>query len=240
MAWFTRFTGKDRTAPAGSSRPRELVDPQTAVGLQREGAILLDVREQQEWSAGRAPKARHIPLGQLADRSRELPAGSTILTICRSGARSSQAARQLRGAGFTVINVSGGMRAWDHAGLPVVANGGGQGRVTEPPRPGTPRYAAGQAPTIRKAGGPMHLDDPTKAQITNRLNRARGQITGILTMLDQDRDCADILTQVAAVSRALDKTGLVMMSAGLEQCILAGPDGVDDRARLQRTLFSLG
>lgn len=86
----------------------------------------------------------------------------------------------------------------------------------------------------------MQLDDSTKTQIRHRLNRARGQITGILTMLEEDRDCSDVLTQIAAVSRALDKAGLVMLAAGLEQCFLAGEDGTADRVKLQRIVLSLG
>jgi rhodanese-related sulfurtransferase len=118
-----KLLGRDTDAP------RKKVDPATAAQMQRDGAVLLDVREHQEWSAGRAPKARHIPLGQLSTRARELSSTATILTICRSGARSARAATLLRSSGFTVVNVSGGMRAWEAAGLPVVANGGKPGRV---------------------------------------------------------------------------------------------------------------
>jgi rhodanese-related sulfurtransferase len=109
--------------------PPKKVDPATAVRMQRDGAVLLDVRERQEWALGRAAKARHIPLGQLSTRTRELSSTATILTICRTGARSSRAASLLRSHGFTAVNVSGGMRAWQAAGLPVVANGGKPGRV---------------------------------------------------------------------------------------------------------------
>ena len=122
MSWWRRLTGR-------AEGPRRRVDPGTAASMQREGAILLDVREQSEWSAGRAPKARHIPLSQLGGRMRELPRDAAILTICRSGARSSRAAHQLRTAGFTVVNVSCGMSAWQRSGLPVVASGGRPGRV---------------------------------------------------------------------------------------------------------------
>lgn len=109
--------------------PPKKVDPATAAQMQREGAVLVDVREKQEWSLGRAPKARHIPIGQLSTRTRELSSTATILTICRTGARSSRAATTLRASGFTAVNVSGGMRAWQAAGLPVVANGGKPGQV---------------------------------------------------------------------------------------------------------------
>lgn len=123
MSWLSKLFGRDGGAP------RKRVDAATAAELQRTGAVLVDVREHQEWSAGRAPKARHIPLGQLSGRTRELSGTATILTICRSGGRSARAASMLRAAGYTAIDVAGGMRAWQSAGLPVVASGGKQGRV---------------------------------------------------------------------------------------------------------------
>jgi rhodanese-related sulfurtransferase len=130
MSWWTRPFGGGRGAAEGAAHPKKKVKPLVAAQLQREGAVLLDVREQSEWSAGRAPKARHIPLAQLGSRiSREVPATATVLTICRSGGRSSQAAATLRRQGYTVVDVAGGMRAWQAAGLPVVASGGRPGRV---------------------------------------------------------------------------------------------------------------
>ncbi|NLT54677.1 MAG: metal-sensitive transcriptional regulator [Actinomycetales bacterium] len=86
----------------------------------------------------------------------------------------------------------------------------------------------------------MRLNDPAKTRVRNRLRRIDGQLRGILEMLDDDRDCTEILTQLAAASRALDKAGLVMVAAGLEQCILAGDEGSADRARLEKVFLSLG
>jgi rhodanese-related sulfurtransferase len=130
MPWWNQLFGGGRGTGEGAARPRKKVKPLAAARLQREGAVLLDVREQNEWSAGRAPKARHIPLAQLGGRvSREVPATATVLTICRSGGRSSQAAATLRREGYTVLDVAGGMRAWQAAGLPVVASGGRPGTV---------------------------------------------------------------------------------------------------------------
>jgi rhodanese-related sulfurtransferase len=110
-------------------KPYERVRPHEAHDLVERGAVLVDVREPAEWSAGHAPKARHIPLSQLAHRVRELPEGRQLLTVCRSGARSARAAALLAGQGRQVANVSGGMNAWAAAGLPVVAKGGRPGRV---------------------------------------------------------------------------------------------------------------
>ncbi len=86
----------------------------------------------------------------------------------------------------------------------------------------------------------MELEDSARIPIERRLKRARGQITGILNMLDTGRDCGDIVTQLAAVSRALDKAGLALISAGLEQCMIAGESAAGDRARLERLFLSLG
>lgn len=111
------------------SRPYRNVKAKEAAALQQDGAVLLDVRESHEWRAGHAPKARHIPLGQLPTRTGELPSGRLLITACRSGARSARAASLLAREGREVVNLSGGMRAWASAGLPVRAKGGGQGRV---------------------------------------------------------------------------------------------------------------
>ena len=109
------------------SRPK--VGPQQAQELLTQGAILLDVREDAEWRAGHAPKARHIPLGRLPARLRDVPPNRTVVTVCRSGARSSRAAALLAKEGRDVVNLTGGMNAWARAGLPVVAAGGRPGQV---------------------------------------------------------------------------------------------------------------
>jgi rhodanese-related sulfurtransferase len=111
------------------SKPYTKVTAAQAAALVEEGAVLVDVREPYEWQSGHAPKARHIPLGQLANRHRELPAGRPVVTVCRSGARSARAAAFLAREGRQVSNLAGGMHAWFRAGLPVVAKGGGSGRV---------------------------------------------------------------------------------------------------------------
>ncbi|HTW98325.1 MAG TPA: rhodanese-like domain-containing protein [Acidimicrobiales bacterium] len=96
--------------------------------LVRAGALLLDVREPDEWEAGHAPAARSIPLGQLAERLAEIPDG-TIVVVCRSGGRSARAAAALAGSGREARNLAGGMQAWAAAGLPVVTDAGGPGTV---------------------------------------------------------------------------------------------------------------
>lgn len=87
-------------------------------------AWLLDVREDDEWDAGHAPGARHIPLGELGARAGEVPQAELIYVICRSGARSGRAAQALAGAGWRAVNVAGGMQDWAAAGRQMVADSG--------------------------------------------------------------------------------------------------------------------
>ena len=108
---------------------REVAPAEAREALDRGQAVLVDVREPHEWQAGHAPQARHIPLRDLAARADDLPPGREVLFVCRSGNRSARAAGMLAGRRPDVANVSGGMAAWAAAGLPVVAKGGGPGRV---------------------------------------------------------------------------------------------------------------
>jgi rhodanese-related sulfurtransferase len=105
-------------------RPYRSVTPAQAAALLEGGAILVDVREQHEWRSGHAPKARHIPLGALPGRMRELPARRTLVTVCHSGMRSARAAALLARSGREVVNVRGGMMAWRRAGLPLITPSG--------------------------------------------------------------------------------------------------------------------
>jgi len=107
---------------------RELsaLDAEDAV---REGALLLDVREPEEFDAGHAPGARPVPLGELSQRLDELTAAPTIVCVCRSGVRSAAAAEALASAGYDAINLVGGMLAWAAEGLPITSASGGAGEV---------------------------------------------------------------------------------------------------------------
>ena len=87
-------------------------------------AYLLDVREPDEWQAGHAPGAVHIPLGALGARYTELAQDRPLYVICRSGQRSGHAAQALAGAGWDVSNVSDGMIGWHAAGLPMTSESG--------------------------------------------------------------------------------------------------------------------
>ena len=107
----------------------EEIDPKTANALIEDGALLLDVRNDDEWATGHAPAATHMPLGELSERHTELPADRRIVVICRSGARSSRATEALVDAGYDVVNLAGGMQAWEAQGLPCVTDTGGPGTV---------------------------------------------------------------------------------------------------------------
>jgi len=85
-------------------------------------AVLLDVRETQEYEGGRLPNAVHVPLSQLESRGSELArsSGRPVVAYCMSGNRSRMAGKALARVGFKEIyNLRGGYRAWKDAGLPV-------------------------------------------------------------------------------------------------------------------------
>lgn len=103
------------------------MDPKTAADLA--DAFLLDVREHDEWQAGHAPTAVHIPMGELGLRQDELPAEQPIVTICRSGNRSAAVVQALTRAGYDAHNLDGGMHEWVAAGLPIVQDDGTPGHV---------------------------------------------------------------------------------------------------------------
>ena len=92
-------------------------------------AFFLDVREPAEWKAGHIEQAVHIPMGQLNARIAEIPKDQEIVAVCRSGNRSQAVTDALNRAGYTAHNLEGGMHAWDQAGLPYVAEEGGDPRV---------------------------------------------------------------------------------------------------------------
>ena len=109
--------------------------PRVSVSDVAGDASILDVREPDEWAAGHAPGAIHIPLGELPDRLSELAelaelsdvladsGGGTVAVTCRGGGRSSRAVAWLTEQGYAVANLDGGMKAWQAAGKPMVADG---------------------------------------------------------------------------------------------------------------------
>ena len=100
--------------------------PEATLLINREDAIVVDVRETSEWSTGHIPNARHIAMGQLAKRITEIEKfkEKPVIVCCATGNRSSSACGTLQRAGFArVFNLNGGMGAWSSAGLPVTVKG---------------------------------------------------------------------------------------------------------------------
>lgn len=89
-----------------------------------DGVTLLDVREHDEWTAGHAPEAIHIPMGDLAGRLDDLPADNEVYVVCRSGGRSARVTAYLNANGWDAKNVDGGMQSWQAAGRPMAADNG--------------------------------------------------------------------------------------------------------------------
>ena len=87
-------------------------------------AVLLDVREPDEWQAGHVPGALHIPLADLPVRLDEVPAVDGLVVICRSGARSARAVAWLNQNGHDAVNFDGGMMAWAASGREIVSETG--------------------------------------------------------------------------------------------------------------------
>ncbi|MGH3095293.1 MAG: rhodanese-like domain-containing protein [Streptosporangiales bacterium] len=98
--------------------------PEVDAAALPDDAVLLDVREADEWVAGHAPAAVHVPLGDLARRLGDLPQDGDLQVVCRSGGRSAQATRALNQAGYPAVNVAGGMHAWAAAGKPMASENG--------------------------------------------------------------------------------------------------------------------
>lgn len=79
---------------------------------------IVDVRSPQEWNSGHVARARHIPLDQLPNRLGELNRAKPVGFICQSGGRSQKATKIAAEAGLDAVNITGGMTAWQRAGLP--------------------------------------------------------------------------------------------------------------------------
>ncbi len=95
-----------------------------------EGVHLIDVREQNEWDAGHAATAQHLPASTLMENLDQLPeTDDPLYIVCRGGGRSFQVAQWLNANGFEAINVAGGMDMWFESGLPIVSDGEGEAYV---------------------------------------------------------------------------------------------------------------
>ncbi len=107
--------------------PRDVTAAEAADALRAGSAILLDVRENDEWQAGHIPGAVHVPLSELDPAT--LNPSRPVIALCRSGGRSSKAVAALSAAGVPVRNLAGGMKDWAEQGLPVLTDSGRRGIV---------------------------------------------------------------------------------------------------------------
>lgn len=89
-------------------------------------------------------------------------------------------------------------------------------------------------------GRGIELDPTEMGKVVNRLKRAQGQLAGVVRMLEEGRDCEDVVTQLSAVSKALDRAGFAIIASGLKQCLIDS-DGEDtlDVQKLQKLFLSL-
>jgi hypothetical protein len=88
----------------------------------------------------------------------------------------------------------------------------------------------------------MQMDPESSASVTARLRRARGQLDGVLAMIEAGRSCEDIVTQLSAASKAVDRAAFTVVACGLTQCIQAEAAGENppiDRAKLEKLFLSL-
>jgi DNA-binding FrmR family transcriptional regulator len=84
----------------------------------------------------------------------------------------------------------------------------------------------------------MQLNEEATASALRRLRRAHGQLGGVIKMLEEGRECRDLVTQLAAVSSALDRAGFAIVASGLRQCMV-DPDGGMDQEELERLFLAL-
>lgn len=85
----------------------------------------------------------------------------------------------------------------------------------------------------------MRLEEEACGAVLNRLRRAQGQLAGVISMLENGRDCADVVTQLAAVSRALDRAGFKIVATGLRQCLTGEGDSVMTEEQMEKLFLSL-
>ncbi|CAL2074303.1 Metal-sensing transcriptional repressor [Streptomyces murinus] len=92
----------------------------------------------------------------------------------------------------------------------------------------------------------LERDDASLKAVLNRLRRAQGQISGVIRMIEEGRDCEDVVTQLAAASRALDRAGFAIIATGLQRCVADiesgrknGEDAEAMKARMERLFLSL-
>ncbi|QKW23184.1 metal-sensitive transcriptional regulator [Kitasatospora sp. NA04385] len=87
----------------------------------------------------------------------------------------------------------------------------------------------------------MQVDEEAVGAVLNRLRRAQGQLSGVIAMIEAGRDCKDVVTQLAAVSRALDRAGFKILASGMRQCLAESEEGTAPmtEAELEKMFLTL-
>jgi len=85
----------------------------------------------------------------------------------------------------------------------------------------------------------VQLDPGQLGPINNWLKRAQGQLGAVLRMLEEGHECEDVIIQLPAVSRVLDRAGFAIIATGLKQCLTEGGAESLDTKRMERLFFSL-
>lgn len=117
--------GAQSVAVGGIGQNGDVHIPTVTVNEVTSDAYLLDVREADEWEAGHAPGAAHLPMMEIPSRLGEVPQDREVVVICRVGGRSGQVVAYLRQQGWdNVTNLDGGMMSWAASGRPVIADNG--------------------------------------------------------------------------------------------------------------------
>jgi rhodanese-related sulfurtransferase len=106
-----------------ASVPPEIDARTAAQRLADREATVLDVRDHEEWAAGRIAGTVHVPLPELVARQDEVPEQLPLIVVCRSGSRSAWAVQMLVRGGYRASNLAGGLQAWEAAGLPLEPEG---------------------------------------------------------------------------------------------------------------------
>jgi DNA-binding FrmR family transcriptional regulator len=85
----------------------------------------------------------------------------------------------------------------------------------------------------------MKIDEEARRPVLNRLRRAQGQLAGIIAMIESGRDCQDVVTQLAAVSRALDRAGFKIVAGGMRQCLTVGDEAGMTQEQMEKLFLTL-
>jgi len=85
----------------------------------------------------------------------------------------------------------------------------------------------------------MKIDEQATGPVLNRLRRAQGQLAGVIAMIEDGRDCQDVVTQLAAVSRALDRAGFKIIASGMRQCLSGDGTALMTQEQMEKMFLTL-